>query len=74
MKNTKNCPKCNSNSIIKIPGDVSIYGAGNNIMVGRTIYSAIRVTRYLCCNCGYSEDWIDNKKDIEKLRNKFQDE
>ncbi|WP_278281159.1 hypothetical protein [Clostridium sp. BSD9I1] len=36
-------------------------------MTGMTIFSAVKVTRYLCCDCGYSEEWIDDKKDIEKI-------
>lgn len=71
MKNTETCPKCNSMNILRIPGKAGAYGSGNNIMVGSTIFSAVKVTRYLCCECGYSEEWIDSKKDIEKLRNKF---
>ena len=71
MKNMKTCPKCNSKDILRIPGKAGAYGSGNNISVGSTIFSAIKITRYLCCECGYSEEWIDNKEDIEKLRNKY---
>jgi len=66
------CPKCNSGDILRIPGERGAYGAGNNIMTGMTVFSAVKVTRYLCCECGYSEEWIDNKEDIKKLRNKFE--
>jgi len=67
MKNTLICPKCNSKCILRIPGKAGAYGSGNNIMMGMTIFSAVTVTRYLCCECGYSEEWIDDKKDIERL-------
>lgn len=67
MKNTKICPKCNSKSIARIPGETGPHGYGNIIMTGMTIFSAVKVTRYLCCDCGYSEEWIDDKKDIEKI-------
>ncbi|MDR3667070.1 MAG: hypothetical protein P4L35_09520 [Ignavibacteriaceae bacterium] len=53
MKNNKECPKCNSNEILKIPGT-----SGNIITTGSTFYSAVRVTRYICCDCGYSEEWV----------------
>lgn len=71
MKNTKTCLKCNSRDILLIPGKHTGYGSGNIIMVGSTSIGSVKVTRYLCCNCGYSEEWIDNKMDIEKLRDKF---
>jgi len=47
------------------------YGAGNNIPVGRTIFSSIKVTRFLCARCGYSEEWIESQADIDKLRKKY---
>jgi hypothetical protein len=70
MKNSKLCPKCKSNEIIKVPGKVGAYGTGNNISTGLTIFSAVPVTRYLCGNCGFSEEWIDQPQDIEKIRKK----
>lgn len=73
MKNTRICPKCNSTDIIRIEGKAGAYGEGNNIQVGITNFSAVLVNRYLCCNCGYSEEWID-KDDIPKLEKKIQKE
>ena len=66
MKNTKACPKCQSDDIIRIDGHCGPYGIGNNIMVGNTIFSTVNVNRYICCNCGFTEEWID-KDDIEKV-------
>lgn len=68
MKMNKTCPKCGSYEIIRIDGNAGPYGVGNNIMVGATIFSAVNVNRYICCNCGYSEEWID-KEDLDKLKN-----
>ena len=70
MKKTKRCPKCFSRDLLRIKGKAGAYGSGNNIMVGGTIFSAVLVHRYLCCNCGYSEEWID-KEDIPTLVKKF---
>ncbi|OUQ59577.1 hypothetical protein B5E58_03850 [Tyzzerella sp. An114] len=70
MKNTGICPKCNGNDILKVPGKSGAYGSGNNIQVGLTIFSAVLVDRYVCCSCGYSEEWI-NKEDIETLKDRF---
>lgn len=71
MKNTRCCIKCNSNDTLKIPGKSGAYGTGNNIQMGSTIFGAVLVSRYVCCNCGYSEERIDNKSDIEKLKKKY---
>jgi len=47
------------------------YGAGNNIPVGRSIVSAVLVTRYLCASCGFREEWVDDKAGLEKLSAKY---
>lgn len=67
MKNTKICPKCRSHDIVRIEGSIGAHGAGNNILLGATIFSAIKVQRYICCDCGYSEEWID-QKDLEEVK------
>lgn len=67
VKNTKICPKCNSSDILIVDGYAGAYGSGNNIMTGATIFSAVKVNRYVCCSCGYTEEWI-NREDIEKVK------
>ncbi|MBP5225133.1 MAG: hypothetical protein J6Z38_06085 [Lachnospiraceae bacterium] len=67
MKHMKMCPKCGSNDILTVDGYCGAYGVGNNIMVGLTIFSAVPVDRYVCCSCGYSEEWI-RREDIEKVK------
>lgn len=68
MKNAKKCIKCDSKNIIRIPGNIGPYGSGNNIIASKmTTRIAVKVTRYLCSECGYSEEWIEDKSDIEKM-------
>lgn len=68
MKNTRICPKCQSSDIVRIDGYAGARGSGNNIMVGMSIFSAVNVNRYICCNCGFTEEWID-KRDIDAVKN-----
>lgn len=68
MKSKKICPKCHSSNIVRIDGYSGAYGAGNNVQVGISIFSAVNVNRYICCNCGFTEEWID-KEDIPKIAN-----
>lgn len=70
MKNTNTCPKCGSRDIIRVEGRAGAYGVGNNIPVGLTVFSYVKVPRYVCCKCGYSEEWID-LEDIPKLEKKY---
>ena len=67
MKNTKKCPKCASSDIVRIESGVSD-ASSNFISAG--FFSLVSVNRYLCCRCGYSEEWID-KDDLEELKNKY---
>ncbi len=58
MKNTRICPKCGSNDIAVVDGSAGAYGSGNNIMLGGPIVSAVKVARYICGSCGFTEEWI----------------
>ena len=72
MKNTGQCVKCNSEDVIRISqGWSKATTYANVIVTGWTAISAVKVVRYLCGSCGYSEEWIDDKESIEKLRKKF---
>lgn len=71
MKKTRTCPKCGGSDIILIPGKVGPHGSGNNIATGWTIFSSVKVSRYLCGNCGFSEEWIDDADDLAKIREKY---
>ncbi|MBR4411188.1 MAG: hypothetical protein IKT31_07700 [Firmicutes bacterium] len=71
MKSTSKCPKCGSTDILFVPGKVGAYGVGNNILTGMTTLSAVLVHRYVCCECGYSEEWID-LDDMPKLKKAFE--
>ena len=67
MKNTKYCQKCRSGNIVRYDGYVGAYGSGNNLMTGATVLSAVEVHRYVCLECGFTEEWID-KEDLEKVK------
>ena len=67
MNRTRICPKCGSNEIFVIDGYTGPYGSGNNVMIGATVFSAVKVNRYICCTCGFTEEWI-NREDLPKVR------
>ena len=67
MKMTNQCPQCSGTNIVRDDGYTGAYGAGNNVMVGKTIISAVNVNRYICCDCGFTEEWID-KSDLETVK------
>lgn len=69
MKNTKHCPKCLGEDIVRIEGNWDTYGVGNNVRTG--IFSIALVTKYVCLGCGFSEEWVESKEDLEKIRKKY---
>lgn len=70
MKNKNTCPKCGSKDILFIPGEVGLYGTGNNIMTGMTLLSGVPVNRYICGDCGFTEEWV-NLEDLPKIKKKY---
>ncbi len=67
MKHTKHCPKCGSTDIICFVNDGFPSDSKVGIMTGATIFSAVRVNRYICCNCTYTEEWVD-RSNIDTLK------
>lgn len=71
MKNSHCCPKCSSTDIRRIP-DNGRYASGNNIYTTTiTLFGKIPVIRYVCCNCGYVENWVEKKEELDKIRSSF---
>lgn len=65
MKNSKICPKCQGNDIIIAKGEEQAYGIGNNVRAG--IFKQVIVNRYICCTCGFTEEWME-KDDIPTVK------
>ena len=61
MKNSKQCPKCNTTDICRIG-----VGGWNAYNIG---LKQILPYRYICCNCGYTEEYIETAEDIMKIKN-----
>jgi hypothetical protein len=65
------CGKCASFDVVRVPGgrDTGNEGAGNTIRAGLGI--TIPVSRYVCCACGFVEDWVDSPDDLARLKRKY---
>lgn len=66
MKNTKTCPKCAGHEILRVEDVVGERGV--NLVLG--FFSSVQVARYVCCDCGYAESWVD-KFDLKQLKEKL---
>ncbi len=67
MKKTQNCPKCQSTDILRVPGE-----GHDHIATGPLGFlTSIPVTRYVCGDCGYAEQWVDSPDDLLRVREKY---
>ena len=72
MKDTNKCPKCGLANIVRIPDHPYRHASGNNIYTTTaTLAGKIPVIRYVCCNCGYVENWIKHKNELQKINHTF---
>ena len=71
MKQNKICPKCNHTDILFCKGETHGETGDNSVVLG--LFKVIPIDRYVCCSCGYVEDWVDNEHLI-LVREKYQKE
>ncbi len=71
MKNTKCCPKCNSENIVRVPDNAHRYLANSIAITNIAWVKRIPVARYVCCDCGYVENWVENRHELTKIKETF---
>lgn len=72
MKNTHTCPKCGSHRIVRIPDQPRRHASGNNIYTTTvTLLGKIPVIRYVCCDCGFVENWVETQREREDILRSF---
>ena len=69
MKNANPCPKCNAHEMSRIPGGFG--RVGRSVQYGPTAFTSIRISRYVCVKCGYTEEWIDDENELKKVTRNF---
>lgn len=67
MKYNKSCPKCTSTEIAMIEGGTFKGNIYNTMGIG---LSTIYLTRYVCTRCGFTENYVDDTKDLKRIRDK----
>lgn len=67
MKNGNPCPKCGRRKILYVPGG-RLENQNHAAITGLLFGTVFRIARYVCTDCGFSEEWVDLKDDMEKVR------
>lgn len=58
--------------IVRVPDRPGRYASGNNIYTSRfENFGKIPVIRYVCTDCGYTENWVENEADRAAVRRAF---
>ena len=72
MKHAGLCPKCGSRDIVRVPDNPYRHASGNNIYTTKaTLLGKIPVIRYVCCGCGYVENWVEHPGELSDIRHTF---
>jgi len=65
LKISGKCPKCGSSDLFS-----SLARQEASVVAGMTIFSSIRVTRFVCTACGFIEEWIEGEENLSRLHSK----
>ena len=73
MKNTGCCPKCHSRNIVRVPDNAHRYASGHSIAITTSgyLWNECLLTRYVCCDCGYVESWVENQHELDEIKKAF---
>ncbi len=72
MMHTRQCPKCGSREIVRVPDRPLRHASGNNIYTAHfENFGKVPVIRYLCCGCGYVENWVESQSGRDAVRQAF---
>ena len=53
---------------------ITRYASGSNIYTSKyTLKGKIPVIRYVCCGCGYVENWVESPMELVQLHQTFGD-
>jgi len=71
MKNNAVCPKCGSHIVVRVPDDAHRYLANSICITKLVTVERIPVVRYVCCDCGYVENWVETQAQRDKIKKSF---
>lgn len=67
MKTGRPCPKCGAKDPVYFPGG-KLEGQNNAMRGGFLFNDVIRIARYVCRDCGFTEEWVDRDSDMDVVR------
>ncbi|MCI8802595.1 MAG: hypothetical protein HFG01_04550 [Oscillibacter sp.] len=71
MMNMKRCPVCDSTDVVRVPDNAHRYLANSICITRLATVKRVPVARYVCCACGYVENWVETPREREEIRKAF---
>lgn len=71
MKQIDKCSKCGSTEVVRVPGECIGWGGGNYVRIGLTFFSFAPVSRFVCIECGFVEEWVDSPGALRGIEKKW---
>ena len=71
MKNNAVCPKRGSHIVVRVPDDAHRYLANSICITKLVTVERVPVARYVCCDCGYVENWVEIQAQRDKIKKSF---
>lgn len=68
MHRHKSCGKCGSGHLLEIP---MTPGDHAHIVLGDNLLHTVAVARYVCTDCGGVEEWVNSRKNLDRLQAEF---
>lgn len=69
MKTDRICVKCGSDDLLRVPG---LSQSEHHLVTGEKTLHPLRVAKFVCGKCGFIEEWVDSRDDLDKLRQEYQ--
>jgi hypothetical protein len=54
--------------VIRVPDDAHRYLANSICITGALTVKRIPVARYVCYDCGYLENWVENRYERDEIK------
>lgn len=62
------CGKCGSHDLLRVPNTP---GDHSHIVSGDRFLRNVAVDKYVCTDCGHVEEWVNNKEDLQRLKDEW---
>jgi hypothetical protein len=68
MVDHNRCSKCESAHLLAIPPTP---GDHSHIVVGDRLMRTVAVAKYVCTDCGFVEEWVNDTADLGQLKAEY---